>query len=362
MEITDTTITQTDATSSKRPRVSDSTSPDTRDSLIQDLPGNKCPHCKKPCTRKSEALQCDLCAAWVHARCEGVTSELYKSLNLVFSKVSNLSYYCEANRCYSRNKQLIHDYFKKMDQDLNIPSLRSLQAEQASFHESITNMSTKIDDLSSQNSNLQNKVQDASELILVNRVSTVESKLNDLKQELAAQISKYHETFTSKDKSPEPPTAIANTIVNTLNEEKERERRRLNLIIHNAPESAAQDAESRKTEDIECVTDIFNVFLGANATVTKAIRIGKKPDKNSNKSRLMKVTVDTLEAKTFILRNCTKLRNAGESTYYNKIYITPDLMPSEQEANCQLRAKLNDMNKEGRQYRIKNGKIVSRVD
>ena len=99
--MTDTTITETDATSSKRPRASDSTSPDTRGSLIQDLPGNKCSHCIKPCTRKSEALQCDLCAAWVHAHCEGVTSELYKSLNLVFSKVSNLSYYCEANHCYS---------------------------------------------------------------------------------------------------------------------------------------------------------------------------------------------------------------------------------------------------------------------
>ena len=106
----------------------------------------------------------------------------------------------------------------------------------------------------------------------------------------------------------------------------------------------------------------FQCFLGANATVTKAIRIGKKPDKNSNKSRLMKVTVDTLEAKTFILRNCTKLRNADESTYYNKIYITPDLTPSEQEANRQLRAKLKDINKKGRQYRIKNRKIVLRVD
>ena len=71
------------------------------------------PHCRKACTRKSEALQCDLCAVWVHARCEGVSSELYKSLNHVFSSVSNLSYYCEANHCNSRIKQLEHDYCKK---------------------------------------------------------------------------------------------------------------------------------------------------------------------------------------------------------------------------------------------------------
>ena len=50
----------TNVTVAKRPRVTDSTSPDKRDSLIQELPGNKCPHCRKACTCKSEALQCDL--------------------------------------------------------------------------------------------------------------------------------------------------------------------------------------------------------------------------------------------------------------------------------------------------------------
>ena len=61
----------TDATVAKKRRVTDSTSPDKRDSLIQKLPGNKYAHCKKACTCKSEALQYDLCAVWVHAHCEG---------------------------------------------------------------------------------------------------------------------------------------------------------------------------------------------------------------------------------------------------------------------------------------------------
>ena len=75
---------------------------------------------------------------------------------------------------------------------------------------------------------------------------------------------------------------MASTIASIMNEEKERERRRLNLIIHNLSESTAELAESRKTEDIECVTDICNVCLGANATATKAIRLGKKPNKNNS--------------------------------------------------------------------------------
>ena len=78
------------------------------------------------------------------------------------------------------------------------------------------------------------------------------------------------------------------------------------------------------------------MYLGANATVTKSIKLGKKTDKNSNKPRLMKVTVDTLESKAFILHNCVKLQKADASSYYNNIFITPDLTPTEREANCQL--------------------------
>jgi len=69
-------------------------SPENRtDTFIQSLPGGKCPHCKKECT---SALQCDLCAIWVHAECEGISSELYDNFNSVVSSLNNLFYYCEA--------------------------------------------------------------------------------------------------------------------------------------------------------------------------------------------------------------------------------------------------------------------------
>ena len=45
----------------------------------------------------------------------------------------------------------------------------------------------------------------------------------------------------------------------------------------------------------------YNVYLGANTTVTKAIRHGKAANKDTHKPRLMKVTVDSLESKAFIL-------------------------------------------------------------
>jgi len=80
--------TSVNAATSKHPRVIDSTSPEKRDEHIRNLPGDKCPHCNQICTIESEAIQCDLCSNWVHAQCEGISSELYKSFSHVSSGIA----------------------------------------------------------------------------------------------------------------------------------------------------------------------------------------------------------------------------------------------------------------------------------
>ena len=102
--------------------------------------------------------------------------------------------------------------------------------------------------------------------------------------------------------------------------------------------------------------------MGAKATATKTLRLGKKSDKNADKPRLMKVTVDIVKAKVFILCKYTKSRSADQSSYYSNIYITPNLSPTQREANHQLWVKLDVLNKDGKQYKIKNGKIVPKED
>ena len=61
------------------------------DAFIHSLLGEICPHCKKECTLESKALQCDFCGIWVHAECEGISSELYDNFNHVLSSVNNVS-------------------------------------------------------------------------------------------------------------------------------------------------------------------------------------------------------------------------------------------------------------------------------
>ena len=96
------------------------------------------------------------------------------------------------------------------------------------------------------------------------------------------------------------------------------------------------------------------MHLYARATVTNAIRLGKK----DSHVRLLKVSVESLDKKKAILRNKLKLRQDDNSDHVRKLYITPDLTPTEQRENKALRVQLAQMNQGAKKYRIKNGKIV----
>ena len=72
------------------------------------------------------------------------------------------------------------------------------------------------------------------------------------------------------------------------------------------------------------------------------------------------MSVESEREKAAILRNCTKLRAKDNPEDIQKVYITPDLTPREQQHNKALRARLAEMNKDGKKYLIKNGRIVQR--
>ena len=72
--------------------------------------------------------------------------------------------------------------------------------------------------------------------------------------------------------------------------------------------------------------------------------------KKSDRPRLLKVSVATIQEKSTILPNCYKLRNSKNPTY---IFATLDLTPLEQKKYKILRQKLAEMNKDNKIYKIK---------
>ena len=148
------------------------------------------------------------------------------------------------------------------------------------------------------------------------------------------------------------PVDISNALSSVLAEEKERSKRHLNLIIHNLEEAPSEDAQTRKDQDTQKVSEIFK-YLGAKASINNATRLGKKGDKK----RLLKVTVSSDKEKAAILRSCTRLRKESTPSQFSNVYITPDLTPQQQLQNKLLRNKLAEMNQDGKLYRIKTDRL-----
>ena len=139
-------------------------------------------------------------------------------------------------------------------------------------------------------------------------------------------------------------------------EEKEKSKRRLNLIVHNLEESSAEDVATRQKYDTDQVSSILQNYVGVSPNISKAIRLGKRQEK----ARLLKITVSSESDKAAILRNVTKLHKEQNPENIKKLYVTPDMTKKEQEANKKLRHELKERNKDGNHYLIKNGKIVQR--
>ena len=130
----------------------------------------------------------------------------------------------------------------------------------------------------------------------------------------------------------------------------------MNVIVHNVIESTSEDPELRRKHDIDSVSSIFHKHLTVPATITRAIRLSKKGDR----PRLLKVSVASESDKASIMQNCTKFHNVNLPNIIQKVFITPDLTPREQEVNKKLRAELKELNKDGNKFKIKNWKIVQR--
>ena len=226
----------------KRPRVY-SVSPDKRTEQLQKFPGGTCVKCKQDLSPESEAIQCDLCNIWVHAKCEGVSKDMYDNLNLVYSSLSNISYYCELNHCNSRIKQLINAYFieateAEPKQIETTPIKDTIHAMKESLQVAINELVSKVDYLLSSNSNLQMEINNTSQ------------SMNDTP------------TQNGIRPSSSPPIS-SNATLNILDDLADRERRCKNLIAYNFKEPSDHQTDNLRFQE-SCST-VFKL----NITLTK---------------------------------------------------------------------------------------------
>ena len=262
-------------------------------------PPEKCVTCKKDI--KQDGVECQWCRKWEHRACAGLSQSEYNMLTNSSNKIMFFCTFC----------------FSKVPFALKVESETTVKSQE-----------------------------------LEARLGTVEEKLTEILQGLKTQVDNRQE-IVHKDDSNDSFMHLTTSIVA---EQKEKEKRQLNLILHKVEESAEEEPPNRKKDDIQKVTSLFTEYIGVETTITNATRIGKK----GTKPRLLKVGISNLQDKISILRSKKKLRNEGNPENIRSIFISADLTPLEQKKNKLLREKLNTLNKDSNKYMLKNGEIVPR--
>lgn len=337
----------------------------------------ECIICCKPAT--DNIMECVWCESRLHAACAKLSEE---QCILIGNASNNIVFFCTS--CFQALPVAFQSYegfslvdarisvIEKSINELQTSAVQGLNTELKSLQKITSNLATKIKDLCTQNTTLQDQLQSASSTLSVpdssaNSIATLTSKINDLSSSnnvLATTVDKLTTDFSSVTSNLSAKhtngssTDITTSLLSVMNEEKEKDLRRLNLIIHNLVEPTQEDGLARKQADIQKVSKVIHDYLGVSTTVNNAIRLGKR----GAKLRLLKISVDTPQNKAAILRRCTTLRSDKNPEDIKRIYITPDLTPKEREANSKLRSELAELNKNGREYMIKSGKIVRRSD
>ena len=126
-----------------------------------------------------------------------------------------------------------------------------------------------------------------------------------------------------------------NITTRVIDKNRDRESRKLNLILYNVPESQSGDTSIWKIHHIKFISDIANKIEAGQIDVTSITWLGKK---DKDKHRLMKVQVANLSQKRKLLVYAKKLKQCSGN--FQNIYLSPDLTYNERQANKLLRQGL----------------------
>ena len=153
---------------------------------------------------------------------------------------------------------------------------------------------------------------------------------------------------------------IKTQVEEVINDQKEKEEKKNNLILFNIPEGNGEDAQADNKKDTEQVKDVLN-FVCPDVNLKEidcTMRLGQKRD-DIKRPRPVKVTLVNTEAKGKILKNAKKLKN-HES--FSKVGIASDKTKKEMQEYRALKEKLDERKKANEDVVIFRGQVVLRDD
>jgi hypothetical protein len=244
-----------------------------------------CLACNKGFTKTDASIQCAICALWIHHKpCSTISDDGFKFLSEQVQATGSADWACRSCMAYSKAiTQKVRDVEKRLDE-------------------------------------VQKEVREGAKEI--DRVDKSVDKLRD-------ELDKVKEANKNEK---------ANYI--TADEYREREARRLNVVLHRVNESDERTGDDRKAADLTVCNSIFNTIgLGDWTHDIKACRrIGERRDE----PRPLLVILRCETTRTALLEAARHLRN----TPYAEVSIVPDLTPAQRQEEAALNLEMERRNKD----------------
>ena len=277
-----------------------------------------CPTCSEGVGDGPEdepSIQCDRCEVWVHLGCSGMGDA--EKENVKENKFDVLKYFCPKcleDICSGENQQET-----KLNNVIEI--VRLLQEQQGVLQE--------------QNKEILEKLKEEKE-----------------KPNLSPVVW------------PKVESNITSSITEVLNEQKEIEDKKLDLILFNVPESKKKpDGTDNNEEDQGKVSDIITYLhpeVRPSEIEPATIRLGRRREGPEERPRPIKIEVNFLETKERMLKNARLLRDYR----IPKIGISHNKTKKEMEEDRKLKGELNKRREAEptKEFQIYNKTVMTREE
>ncbi|XP_043225276.1 putative histone deacetylase complex subunit cti6 [Amphibalanus amphitrite] len=278
-----------------------------------------------------DSIQCDLCEQWFHPNCQGLDDKAFQAIS-----DSELLWLCMTCK---PNLMDVLRMGKRLEDKLEAVERKIIGVFKVS--------GPKPD----QNNQLEEKI-NALEKVVV-------EVMNKQQAQVDKSLEAQKEVVQTMPKLQSELKKSAQELKTLVERKEDKEKREVNLIIHNVPESKSSDPEARKGYDLKSFSNIKEALLGeGNMEVDKIYRLGKKRESENGeeepKPRLMLVRLKKKEHVEALMSKRWDLRK----TTFDNVYLTRDLTPEEREVQKKLREELIAKGRET--HRVFRGKVVPR--
>ena len=298
--------------------------------------------CGNPVLDGQEGVQCECCSGWFHDTCQGIEIPAIRALD----KYKILSWFCAECKVMIKKK----DESKKLE--ALETQIQNIDAVVRKHIELVGDCLKKQEETSM----VQSKQLEQNIKIFNDEKKTYAEILKGTCDQVVQKVSESVAalpTSSATELYPNAPGKSAQDISAVFDDFLDKEKRKLNVVVHNLRESESDTFKERSERDAALFTSMIKEVFKLSVTPVKTFRVGKKlPDK----PRLLIVTLDSLATKYEILKLSSQLRN---SVNFSGIYINPDMTQKEREQGKKLRDELAARRRAGEpNLAIRRGRII----